>query len=171
MGSNHNISFELRKIKVLDWMGLKLNDCSKGNSLYHSLKNLWSLNLFISLSSLALLFIPLCTFFTRTATKEGKNDIIIIGKTSVYSDKMASTSGRCQISQWPGGIKRTLPIMPGLLEPGTTGEQQGRKEGGFLMPPFPHAAVSIINPLLKTKSFLHFVTKYEKSSRVWYLIH
>lgn len=74
--------------------------------------------------------------------------MIITGKASVYSDKMTSSSGRWQISQWPDGIKITA-IKVG--KPGITGEIEGRKEGRLLMPPFPQAAFNIINPFKNQK--------------------
>lgn len=63
---------------------------------------------------------------------------------------MTSSSGRWQISQWPGGTKITA-IKVG--KPGIIREMKGQKEGRLLMPPFPRAAFSIINPLEKSKVF------------------
>lgn len=64
--------------------------------------------------------------------KREKDDMIITGKASVYSDKMTSSSGRCQMTQGPGGTKITA-IKVG--KPGIIGEMEGQKEGRLLMPP------------------------------------
>lgn len=138
-------------------MWIKLNDCSKGGNLYHTLESLQSLSS-SPCSNLAVLLIPLWHPHQKCYKRE-KDDVIITGKSSVYSDKMTSASGRCQINQWPQGTQISLPYKIGRL--GIIRGKGERWEGRLLITSTPTCRFYHNRPIEKIRFSIVYDKEWE----------